>query len=683
MVAVTKMPGDPNRTESQAILTVGIAGSMASPVADTVLGSALVRRTTTMCGIAGQVRLDGTVQSSLIHRMCAAIEHRGPDARGVYVDERVGLGIQRLRVIDLETGDQPIFNEDRSIVVVLNGEIYNFQELRERLRQQGHAFTTRSDTEVIVHLYEEEGRDCVRLLHGMFAFALWDGTRRELLLARDRVGKKPLFYSHLQGNLSFASELPALLEDCDVPRTLDHRALDCYYAYQYVPAPWSAFEAVRKLPPASTLVLRDGRISIERYWRLDYTQKRQFSSVGEIHAELRDRIEAAVRRRLVADVPLGAFLSGGIDSSAIVAAMARATTDVKTFSIGFRETGFNELPHARRVAEQFATDHHEFVVVPSAIEILPELVRHYGEPFADESAIPSFYLSRLAREHVTVALNGDGGDESFAGYNRYAGNAYAARLDRLPLSFRRLVASAAALVPASSDPASVRNRLKRLAETLPLSVPDRYARYMSCLSAERRAQLYTPEYRERVGESLAPDVMRSAWEAHGGQHVVDTLLEADVETFLPGDLLVKMDIATMAHGLEARSPFLDHELMEFAASLPVPLKLSGREKKVVLRDAVAEWLPRDLLDRPKQGFGVPLARWLRQDLREFACEVLLDPASLDRGYFRGPAVEQLLRTHIEGREDLSSQLWTLLFAELWHREFVDAPHRPAVTVAAV
>jgi asparagine synthase (glutamine-hydrolysing) len=638
---------------------------------------------TIMCGIAGQVRLEGAVQASLINRMCSALEHRGPDARGVHVDGPVGLGIQRLRVIDLETGDQPIFNEDRSIVVVLNGEIYNFQALRKRLQQHGHVFTTHSDTEVIVHLYEEQGRDCVLSLHGMFAFALWDSTRHELLLARDRVGKKPLFYSHLGGNMSFASELPALLENEDIPRTLDHRALDCYYAYQYVPAPWSAFEAVRKLPPASTLVLRDGRISIERYWRLDYTKKRRFSSISEIHAEIRDHIEAAVRRRLVADVPLGAFLSGGIDSSVIVAAMARATTDVKTFSIGFQETGFNELPHARRVAERFGTDHHELVVVPSAIEILPQLVRHYGEPFADVSAIPSFYLSRFAREQVTVALNGDGGDESFAGYNRYAANAYAARLDRLPLGVRRLVVPAASLVPAGSEPASAGNRIKRFAETLPLTAFDRYARYMSCLSAERRAELYTAEHRERIGESLAPEVMRSAWGAHAGQHIVDALLEADVETFLPGDLLVKMDIATMAYGLEARSPFLDHELMEFAASLPAALKLSGREKKVVLRDAAAEWLPRDLLDRPKQGFGVPLARWLREDLREFAHDVLLDPASLDRGYFRRSAVEQLLRTHVEGREDLSSELWTLMCGELWHREFVDMPPRSAITVAAV
>lgn len=634
-----------------------------------------------MCGIAGQVRVDGAVEASLINRMCAAIQHRGPDARGVYVDARVGLGIQRLRVIDLETGDQPIFNEDRSVVVVLNGEIYNFQPLRERLQHQGHVFATRSDTEVIVHLYEEQGRDCVLSLHGMFAFALWDGRRRELLLARDRVGKKPLFYSHLGGSLSFASELPALLEDQNIPRALDHRALDCYYAYQYVPAPWSAFEAVRKLPPASTLVLRDGRISIERYWRLDYTRKRKPGSIGEIHAETRDRIEAAVRRRLVADVPLGAFLSGGIDSSAVVAAMARATTDVKTFSIGFEETAFNELPYARRVAQQFDTDHHEFVVVPSAIEILPQLVRHYGEPFADASAIPSFYLSRLARDHVTVALNGDGGDESFAGYNRYAGNAYAARLDWLPVALRRLAAATVARVPASAQSASVRNRIKRLAETLPLTAPDRYARYMSCLSAERRAQLYTPEYLAQIGESLAPAVMRSAWSADGGLDVVDALLKADVETFLPGDLLVKMDIATMAYGLEARSPFLDHELMEFAAALPATLKVRGHEKKIVLRDALADWLPRDLLDRPKQGFGVPLARWLREDLREFAYDVLLDPASIDRGYFRRPAVEQLLSRHAEGREDNSSQLWTLLFAELWHREYVDAMHDRGATIS--
>jgi len=610
--------------------------------------------------------------------MCAAIEHRGPDSRGVHVDAGVGLGIQRLRVIDLETGDQPIFNEDRSVVVVLNGEIYNFQELRVQLRARGHMFATRSDTEVIVHLYEEQGRECVRSLHGMFAFALWDSRKRELLIARDRVGKKPLFYSHLAGRLTFGSELPALLEDPEIPRDLDHRALDCYYAYQYVPAPMSAFAAIRKLPPASTLTWREGEIEIERYWRLDYTRKRRIGSREEVYAETREQIEAAVRRRLVADVPLGAFLSGGIDSSVIVAAMARATSEVKTFSIGFEETAFDELPHARRVAQQFATDHHEFVVVPSAVEILPELVRHYGEPFADSSAIPSFYLSRMARAHVTVALNGDGGDESFAGYNRYAGNAYAARLDRIPISVRRALAAAAQRLPPSPEPASARNRLRRLAGSLPLSAPDRYARYMSCLDGEQRAALYTDEYRREIGDSLAPEIIRSAWGLHSGE-IVDALLEADVETFLPGDLLVKMDIATMAYSLEARSPLLDHELMEFAASLPAELKVQGREKKVVLREAAAEWLPRDLLDRPKQGFGVPLARWFREDLRELAFETLLAPAAVDRGYFRRDEVESLLRRHVEGREDLSGPLWTLLVAELWHRQFVDAPRPAALT----
>ncbi|MCA1682461.1 MAG: asparagine synthase (glutamine-hydrolyzing) [Actinobacteria bacterium] len=634
-----------------------------------------------MCGIAGQVRAGRAVRADLVHRMCAAIEHRGPDARGVHIDGRVGLGIQRLRVIDLETGDQPIFNEDRSIVVVLNGEIYNFRELRDRLQRRGHVFTTRSDTEVIVHLYEEEGRECVSSLHGMFAFALWDENRQELLLARDRVGKKPLFYSHLDGDLSFASELPALMQNEEIPRTLDHRALDCYYAYQYVPAPLSVFEAARKLPPASILRLREGRISIERYWRLDYTHKRRVDSMGDLRAEIRSRLETAVRRRLVSDVPLGVFLSGGVDSSAVVAAMARLTTDIKTFSIGFADTAFNELPHARRVAEQFGTDHHEFVVVPSAIEILPQLVRHYGEPFADDSAIPSFYLSRLAREHVTVALNGDGGDESFAGYNRYAANVYAARLDRLPLAVRRLAAASAGRLPSSSRSAGTRDRLKRLALALPLTPPDRYACYMSTFTPEQRARLYSDEYREQIGDSLASEIMRTGWGEPDGKHVLDALLNADVETFLPGDLLVKMDIASMAHGLEARSPFLDHELMEFAASLPAEIKLSGREKKLVLREAVAEWLPQDLLDRPKQGFSVPLARWLREDLREFAHDVLLDPISIDRGYFRRDAVESLLRRHVEGREDCSKRLWTLLFGELWHREFVDLPPAGAVTAA--
>jgi asparagine synthase (glutamine-hydrolysing) len=628
-----------------------------------------------MCGIAGQLRLDRTVQRGLIDSMCAAIEHRGPDARGVHIDAGVGLGIQRLRVIDLETGDQPIFNEDRSIVVVLNGEIYNFQQLREGLRERGHTFTTEGDTEVIVHLYEEEGRDCVRLLHGMFAFALWDANRRQLLLARDRVGKKPLFYAADSRRLTFASELAALMQDPEIPRDIDYAALDCYYAYGFVPAPWSAFTAARKLPPASTLTFGGDGISIERYWRLDFSRKRVFASTEALHEETRAQIETAVRRRLISDVPLGAFLSGGIDSSAVVAAMAHASPNVKTFSIGFEEEQFNELRYARQIAERFSTEHHEFVVKPSAIEILPRLVRHYGEPFADSSAIPSFYLSELARSHVTVALNGDGGDESFGGYNRYAAAALGARLSLLPDGLRRSIGALSARIPADGEPASARNRLKRLAGSLAQSAPDRYALYLTCFDAVRRRQVYTPEFAAQAGGSRALDVFRSAW--LGDVHdPIDAAMAADIETFLPGDLLVKMDIATMAYGLEARSPFLDHELMEFAAALPAGVKIRGREKKLVLRAALAEWIPDELLNRPKQGFGVPLARWFRDELRTFTREILLDPVATSRNYFRTSQVEALLDRHADGREDLSAQIWTLLFSELWHRQFVDAMPTP-------
>jgi asparagine synthase (glutamine-hydrolysing) len=619
--------------------------------------------------------------------MCRAIEHRGPDSRGAFVEGGVGLGIQRLRIIDLYTGDQPIFNEDGSVVVVLNGEIYNFQELRDRLLHRGHRFRTASDTEVIVHLYEESGPDCVSSLQGMFAFALWDARKRQLLLARDRVGKKPLFYSLYGGRLTFASELQGLLQDRDIPRTLDHNALDCYYAYQYVPAPYSAFAHVRKLPPASTMVYRDGEVEVSRYWRVRYAPKLAASDPQDLHEQILDTIDRAVQRRMVSDVPLGAFLSGGVDSSAIVAAMARHSSGpVKTFSIGFTDASFNELPYARSVAERFSTEHHEFVVEPSAIEILPKLVRHYGEPFADASAIPSFYLAELTRRHVTVALNGDGGDESFAGYNRYVSNMIADRLGGLPYPVRRSIAAVAARLPSGPEPRSTLNRIRRLGRALALNPPQRYARHMSYFNVFDRAEAYTDEYKALIGESVAPAVIEGPWHAASGSSVIDVMLETDVETYLPGDLLVKMDIATMAYSLEARSPLLDPEVMELAAVVPAEWKLNGLEKKVVLRDALSAWLPRDLLDRPKMGFGVPLPAWFRNELRGYVSDVLLDPLTMSRGYFRRDYVEQLLARHFNGQEDNSPKMWALLISELWHREYVDgdlSSHSDARTGEAV
>ncbi|HSD77401.1 MAG TPA: asparagine synthase (glutamine-hydrolyzing), partial [Solirubrobacteraceae bacterium] len=619
------------------------------------------------------LRRDGRpVDDALLQRMCAALEHRGPDSRGVLADGPAGLGIQRLRVIDLETGDQPIRNEDGSVAVVLNGEIYNFRELRAELRRAGHRFATQGDTEVIVHLYEEHGPACVQRLHGMFAFALWDRRRRRLLLARDRAGKKPLYYALRDGALSWASEMAALLQDDEIPREVDAAALDAYLALGYVPAPLSAFRAVRKLPPAHTLTLEAGHVRVQRYWRLDYSRKLDPVDEPELHERIRAAIRAATRRRMIADVPLGAFLSGGIDSSAVVAAMAEASPEpVKTFSIGFDSDAFDELPHARRIAELFGTDHHEFVVRPDAFEVVPRIVRHHGEPFADSSAIPSFYLAEMTRRHVTVALNGDGGDESFAGYTRYVANRLAARLDRVPGAVRRAGAAAGGRLPAGGAVSSPLNRARRLARALALHPARRYAEYVAWFGARERADIYTDAFRAELRGSCPEDAVAAPWAAASGADVVDVMLEVDVLTYLPGDLLPKIDIATMAHALEARSPLLDHEVMELAASIPADLKVRGGQKKWILRQALRGWLPDEILDRPKQGFSVPIGDWLRGELRDHVRDVLLDPGTLERGYFRADAVTGLLDRHDSGHDGEAKRIWALLMLELWHRELVD------------
>jgi asparagine synthase (glutamine-hydrolysing) len=476
------------------------------------------------------------------------------------------------------------------------------------------------------------------------------------------------------------------MQDPTISREIDHRALDSYLSYLCVPAPLSAFRAVRKLPPATTLVYRDGRSTLETYWQLDFATKRAVPSIEQLHEEIREGIRAAVKRRLVADVPVGALLSGGIDSSAVVAAMAQQSSGpVKTFSIGFDSESFNELPAARRIADFFGTDHNEFTVRPDAIEILPQIIRHYGEPFADHSAIPSFYVSQITREHVTVALNGDGGDESFAGYYSYVQNLVASRADALPLWLRRAGGAVGHRLPASGHDRSTLNRARRLLTALPLDAPGRFGRYMSYLDGPGRQQLYTDEYRGLLADvGSEPDrVIGDAWESTSGTELLDIMQEVDIRTWLPNDLIPKMDIATMAHALEARSPFLDHQLMELAASIPADLKLPGMRKKGLLRDALRPWLPPDILDRPKQGFCVPMAEWLRGDLRGMASEVLLDPASLGRGYFREEAVRDLLGRHERTEADNSNMIWALLVHELWHREFVDAGTTGAGTLGLV
>ena len=625
-----------------------------------------------MCGIAGKVSLTDRVGQSLLEEMCSVIEHRGPDSRGLFLDNGLGLGIQRLRVIDLQTGDQPIFNEDRSVVVILNGEIYNYKEVRAELEQAGHRFGTNSDTEVIVHLYEDRGDECVQALRGMFAFALWDKTRRRLLLARDRVGKKPLFYATRNGDLWFGSEAKAILQDPDVKREIDVNAIDSYLHFQYVPHPISAFRGLEKLPPAHTLVWERGEVRVKRYWKLSYGRN---ESVAEPEAEelIRDHLLEATRLRLRSDVPLGAFLSGGIDSSAVVAAMAKQAAErIKTFSIGFDLAEYDETSYARDVAQLFDTDHHELRVRPAAMEILPRLVWHYGEPFADASAIPSFYLAELTRRHVTVALNGDGGDENFAGYRKYYGNRLASQLARFPQAARVGLAKLSDAVGTDSRGDSFRSRLARVSHAALVPAYERYANWIAFFTQQERENLYTPEFRAEIDERFTESFIRVPYVGSDADDEVNRLLDVDVQTYLPCALLVKMDIASMAHSLEVRSPLLDHKFMELAATFPGSWKLRGRTTKSVFKNALRPWLPTHILQRPKSGFGVPIGMWFRRELRAVPATILLDPRSLERGFFQEGALRRTIDDHVAGARDNTNRIWALIQLELWMRTFIDA-----------
>jgi asparagine synthase (glutamine-hydrolysing) len=632
-----------------------------------------------MCGIAGKVSPDG-VGPDLIERMCAALEHRGPDSRGSFLDDRAGIGVQRLAIIDLETGDQPVFNEDRSVVVALNGEIYNYRELRSELRRRGHRFSTEGDTEVIAHLYEERGDDCVLALRGMFAFALWDRRRRRLLLARDRIGKKPLFFSQRDHSLVFASETRAVLQDEDVPREVSYDALDCYLQYQYVPAPLSAFAALRKLPPAHRLTWEAGEVAIHRYWRLSFGDRPHANS-DELGQLIRDRLLEATRLRLRSDVPVGAFLSGGVDSSAVVAAMARQTSaPVKTFSIGFDVSSFDETRYARQVARAYGTEHHEFRVEARATDLIGQLAWHYGEPFADPSALPSFELARLARQHVTVVLNGDGGDENFAGYPRYAANRLAARIGRLPRPLTRVATRAFDRLEEASDDGSWSSQLAPMVRTAHLPNWERYPLWFSFFTEQEKARLYTPELWSRLSHRTAPTVIHDRYATSDGTTATERLLDVDTQTYLPDDLLVKMDIATMAHSLEARSPLLDQVFMETAASLPANGKLSRRSTKRLFKDALRPWLPGEVVDRRKMGFSVPLASWFRGELRDLPREILLDGQATERGLFQTQEVERMIEAHqANSGKDYSNHLWALVQLEMWFRSYIDPPvPRPPV-----
>ncbi|WP_433435251.1 asparagine synthase (glutamine-hydrolyzing) [Nonomuraea sp. CA-141351] len=617
-----------------------------------------------MCGIAGVVSSAG-VNPELVRDMCEVISHRGPDGEGYHVEPTAVLGMRRLAIIDVGGGQQPVSNENGTVVAVFNGEIYNFPELRRDLLARGHHLTSAGDSECLVHLYEEYGDDLVHRLRGMFAFAIWDRPRQRLLLARDRLGKKPLYWHVGQSSIRFASELKSLLLDPTVPRDVNLVALHHYLTYQYVPAPWSIREGVCKLAPGHLLVWEGGTAEVRRYWQLDSTPRLVTDERAE-EERLRELLLEATRIRMVSERPLGAFLSGGIDSSAVVAAMAMQSSErIKTFSIGFEDARFDERSHARSLARHYGTDHHEFVVTPDLLDMLPRLAWYFDEPFADYSAIPSFYVAQLSREHVTVVLNGDGGDECFGGYRRYVLAARSARIPMAPPSVAPALARIGARL-ARRNSQLLRRRAGRALQYLSQPAPRRHAQLMSSFTAEQKTWLYSESLRSRLREIDSHTLLDDAYLSSKAGTGLGRILDVDVNTYLPGDLLVKVDTTTMAHSLEARSPLLDHALMEWAAGLPVDLKVRGGETKRIFRRAVASWLPDELVTRPKQGFGVPLAAWLRGELRELVFDTLTDHSARTRGYFRPEAVLHLLESHQKGASH-SGRIWALLQLELWHR----------------
>lgn len=634
-----------------------------------------------MCGICGILDFKGEpINREVLLRMCSVLKHRGPDDEGIYTSGgrgqgsgvRVGLGHRRLAIIDLDTGHQPMSNENGTVWIVFNGEIYNFQDLRQDLEKKGHGFSTKSDTEVIIHLYEEYGTDCLKFLRGMFALAIWDEKKERLFLARDRGGQKPLCYTEYNGQLIFASEIKAILQAPDVPREVNPEAMHHYLTYQYVPAPLTMFKGIKKLPPAHFLVWEKGRMRIERYWKLSFRPGVTMSE-DDCQERIVSLFEEAVKLRLVSDVPLGTFLSGGVDSTAVVGMMSRLSNRaVKTFSIGFEERAYNELKYARIAAKRFKTEHHEFVVKPETLKVLPKLIWHYNEPFADSSAIPTYYVAERTREYVTVALNGDGGDESFAGYPRYKAVKLAEYYQKMPVWLReKWIGRLVEKLPSSVEAKTFRRRLKRFLEAISLPPERRYAHWISFFDNLMKEELYSSDMKKSTEGIDSFEHLEDIYREADGSTFLDNTLYVDIMTYLPDDLLVKIDIATMANSLEARSPFLDHKLMEFAASLPSHLKLKGLTSKYILKKSLRDLLPSPIRRRSKMGFGVPISNWFRNELKGYLSEVLLSEVSLKRGYFQEGYIRQMLDEHCLGHSDHGNRLWALLNLELWHRMFID------------
>jgi asparagine synthase (glutamine-hydrolysing) len=632
-----------------------------------------------MCGIAGYLLREGLAEASTVNGMCAQIRHRGPDDGGTYTDGPCGIGMRRLSIIDLSTGHQPISNEDGSVWVVFNGEIYNFRDLRDSLASQGHSFRTNSDTETLVHLYEQEGEEGLARLRGMFAYCIWDSRRREILLARDCFGKKPLYYAETPHGLYFASELKCLRLP-GVPLELDEEALRLYFLFGYIPDPRSPYRAIRKIMPGCWLrYSAAGRLTKGRYWKLPHFAGKDAGALDreQVRTQVRDTFDEAVRIRMEADVPLGAFLSGGIDSSLVVASMARqSSAPVRTFSIGFEEEDFNELPYARMVAEQYRTEHHDIMVRPDSVALVSKLVRHFDEPFADSSAIPTYIVSDFAVKHVKVALSGDGGDELFGGYESFFEIEKYRVLDAIPQPARKALSAIAEKLPYS---AYGKNYLRMLGRPSPLA---RYFDNHAYMGRFLRRRMLQPAWMLEGDVDFLLDTLPDSL-SRSEDDVMTQAMYFEATAQLSGDMLVKVDRASMAASLEVRCPMLDRRLAELAVSIPYGWKLLNGSGKRILLDAMGDRLPAALLNRPKKGFSVPLARWFRTSLRDFICDHLESRRFRERGIVRPEFVTYLLKEHLAGRRNNRSQLYALLMLELWYREEEErtreaGPGQPAV-----
>lgn len=625
-----------------------------------------------MCGIAGQFSYTHPVGPNVVRSMIQTLYHRGPDDEGIYLNKQngwqgghspsVGLGHRRLSIIDLSTGHQPIHNEDESIWIVFNGEIYNFQLLKKDLVKNGHKYYTTTDTEVIIHLYEKYGDDCVKYLRGMFAFAIWDDKQKKLFIARDRLGKKPLYYYWDGNTLLFASELKGILAWPGFKRNIDMKALVNYLQFGYITDPLSIIKDVFKLPPGHLLTLKNKKLNIQKYWELNFTTK-EVKNEEEVCEGLLEKLKESVKLRLISDVPLGAFLSGGIDSSTIVTLMAQEMSQpVKTFSIGFEEPEYNELPYARKVAGRLGTEHHEMIVRPESFDLIENIIYQFDEPFGDASAIPTYYVSKLASEHVKVVLSGDGGDELFAGYDSYAVMMNRNKYEILP------------------DP--VRAGIRVLSRTLPAGVYGKNFLYNISLPLDQRFIDYVSHVSFRKHRRLLSDDLLSLMKTNGNlfeKHFRDAanfdplsrLQYVDMNLYLPGDILVKVDRMSMAHSLETRVPLLDQEVVEFVNGLPWKYKMNGSKRKYIFRKAVEKLLPREIIDREKRGFAVPLKYWFKEDLREYISLILFEPKTLQRDYFNKKYIKQLITELEQGKRDNSTLLWHLVVFELWHRNYLD------------